>query len=60
MFYSVLRNTLVCDNLEIATELGYGDARYRCVTKDGVVIESSGAMTGSGKPKSGGMGSSLF
>jgi structural maintenance of chromosome 4 len=55
----VLKNTLVCENIDIATNLGYSENRYRCVTKEGVVIENYGAMTGSGKPKSGGMGSSL-
>lgn len=29
------------------------------MTLDGTVIESSGAMVGSGKPKSGGMGSKI-
>ena len=57
VFYNVLRNTLVCGNLDIATTLGFSEARYRCVTKDGIVVEPSGAMSGSGKPKRGGMGS---
>jgi chromosome segregation ATPase len=59
LFYSVLRNTLYCPTIDLATSLAYSDARHRCVTRDGVVIESSGAMSGSGKMKKGGMGSFL-
>lgn len=55
----MLRNTLVCDSIDVATELGYNSQRHRCVTKDGLVIENSGAMSGGGKPRRGGMGSSL-
>jgi len=39
--------------------LAYSDARHRCVTREGVVIESTGAMSDSGKLKKGGMGSAL-
>ena len=59
MFYSVLRNTLYCPNLDLASQLAYSDARHRCVTRSGEVIESNGAMSGSGKLRKGGMGSSL-
>ena len=55
----MLRNTLVCDSIDVATELGYNSQRHRCVTKDGLVIENSGAMSGGGKLRKGGMGSSL-
>lgn len=34
-FYFGLRNTLVADNLEQATRIGYGRVRYRIVTLKG-------------------------
>jgi len=43
----------VAENLEIASELAYGNQRYRVVTLNGELIESSGAMSGGGRPKSG-------
>jgi len=46
-----LRNTLVCDNIDIASDQAYGANRNRCVTLNGIVIETNGAMTGGGKPK---------
>jgi len=50
-FYFVMKNTLVCENLDVATEVGFGRNRMRCVTLNGEVIETSGAMTGGGRPK---------
>ena len=49
------KDTLVCQNLEIATKIGYGQRRYRVVTLDGKMIEMSGTMSGGGKPRRGGM-----
>lgn len=53
MFYFCLRDTLVCDNIDIATECAFGNHRYRCVTLQGEVIEQSGAMSGGGEPRKG-------
>jgi len=58
-FYDCFKDTLVCDSLDIAHELAYGkrDGRcYRCVTLDGIVINTNGIMAGGGKPISGKMG----
>lgn len=59
MFYSALRNTLVCANIGIATDLAYGSTRHRVVTEEGELIESYGAMTGGGRKKCGLMGSKI-
>ena len=48
-FYFALRNTLVAENLEQATRIGYGRTRYRIVTLKGELIEPSGTMSGGGK-----------
>ena len=55
----MVKNTLVCENLDVATEVGYGRNRMRCVTLNGEVIETSGAMTGGGRPKQGLMGNRI-
>jgi structural maintenance of chromosome 4 len=48
----------VCENLDVATKVSFGkDKRFRVVTTKGEVIETSGAMTGGGQPKSGLMSS---
>ena len=47
-FYFTLRNTLVADNLEQATRIGYGRMRFRIVTLKGELIEPSGTMSGGG------------
>lgn len=39
-------NTLVCDGLEEAKTLGWGNERYRVVTVDGILLTKSGTMTG--------------
>jgi len=49
----------VCRDIDTATKIAYGERRYRVVTTAGELIESSGAMSGGGKPKKGGMGSKL-
>ncbi|KAI9484434.1 hypothetical protein BDB00DRAFT_774953 [Zychaea mexicana] len=59
-FYSVLRDTLVADNLKQANRIAYGRERWRVVTLDGKLIEKSGAMTGGGNRQlRGAMGSSF-
>ena len=58
-FYFSLRNTLVCENLDKASEIAYGQVRHRCVTLNGVIIDQSGSMSGGGKPRRGGMGQSF-
>ncbi|KAG8176486.1 hypothetical protein JTE90_017541 [Oedothorax gibbosus] len=47
-FYFALRDTLVTDTLKKANEIGFGTPRYRVVTLDGKVVETSGAMSGGG------------
>ena len=41
-----MSNTLVCDGLEEAKILGWGNERYRVVTVDGILLTKSGTMTG--------------
>lgn len=48
-FYFGLRNTLVAENLDQASRIGYGRTRYRIVTLIGELIEPSGTMSGGGK-----------
>ena len=56
-FYHYLRDTLVANNTEQATEVAYGRQRYRVVTLSGGLIETTGTMTGGGRSKiSGKMG----
>lgn len=59
-FYFALRDTLVADDLEIATRIGLGKSsngrRWRVVTLDGKLVEISGAMTAGGRPVKGRMG----
>jgi structural maintenance of chromosome 4 len=56
-FYFGLRDTLVTTDLRAAKEVGYGSTRHRVVTLNGELIETSGTMSGGGKPKRGGMSS---
>ena len=59
-FYQYVRDTLVADNLEQAKRIAFGATRYRVVTLDGEVIETSGAMAGGGREKMcGKMGSQI-
>ncbi|KAG5859151.1 RecF/RecN/SMC N terminal domain-containing protein [Encephalitozoon hellem] len=54
-FYFALKDTLVCDELEVAKRLAFGKQRKRVVTIDGKLIEKSGVMSGgktSGRMKS--------
>lgn len=48
-FYYVFRDTLVADNLEIATNVRNKYGR-RVVTMKGEIVEKTGVMTGGGKP----------
>lgn len=48
-FYFALRDTLVANNLEQGTRIAYGRQRYRVVTLEGGVIETSGTMSGGGR-----------
>nr|KAJ3421945.1 hypothetical protein HK105_001747 [Polyrhizophydium stewartii] len=57
-FYQVLTDTLVADDLAQANRIAYGRRRYRVVTLQGQLIDTSGTMTGGGsKPQRGGMSS---
>ncbi|KAL4872364.1 hypothetical protein BDV12DRAFT_142631 [Aspergillus spectabilis] len=47
-FYSVMQNTLVAKDLEQANRIAYGARRWRVVTLDGQLIDTSGAMSGGG------------
>jgi structural maintenance of chromosome 4 len=58
-FYFSMRNTLVCENMEVAKVVAYGRERHRVVTTAGDVIESSGVMSGGGRPKQGQMSSKV-
>ena len=53
-FYFALRDTLVCKDIDTATSIAYGTVRYRVVTLRGELIDTSGTMSGGGKPKRGG------
>uniref|UniRef100_A0A0K8WDU8 Structural maintenance of chromosomes protein n=1 Tax=Bactrocera latifrons TaxID=174628 RepID=A0A0K8WDU8_BACLA len=48
-FYFALRNTLVANELEQGSRIAYGVRRYRVVTLNGDVIETSGTMSGGGR-----------
>ena len=50
-FYHVLHDTLVANDMEQASRIAYGAKRYRVVTLDGGLIETSGAMAGGGREK---------
>lgn len=47
-FYSVLKNTLVAENLQQANRIAFGRTRWRVVTLDGQLIDKSGTMSGGG------------
>lgn len=47
-FYSVLRDTLVAKDLEQANRIAYGARRWRVVTLEGHLIDTSGTMSGGG------------
>ncbi|XP_074593637.1 structural maintenance of chromosomes 4-like protein gluon [Brevipalpus obovatus] len=59
-FYFAIRDTLVADDLDQATRVGLGGrTRWRVVTLEGKMVETSGAMSGGGRPSSGRMGTSV-
>lgn len=48
-FYFALADTLIADNIEIATRISTsGRTRWRVVTLKGEVVDTSGSMTGGG------------
>lgn len=47
-FYSVLRDTLVAPDLRTANRAAYGKRRFRVVTLDGKLIDTSGTLSGGG------------
>lgn len=47
-FYSKLFNTLVATNLQEAKSVAYGPKRFKVVTLDGKVVDTSGTMSGGG------------
>lgn len=47
-FYSKLYNTLVATNLQEAKAVAYGPKRFKVVTLDGKVVDTSGTMSGGG------------
>merc|ERR1712203_1106931 len=50
-FYHYLRDTLVATDLDQANRIAYGKTRYRVITLNGELIETSGAMSGGGNQK---------
>ncbi|WEJ96948.1 Structural maintenance of chromosomes protein 4 [Yamadazyma tenuis] len=47
-FYSKLFDTLVATNLQEAKQVAYGKKRFRVVTLDGKLVDTSGTMSGGG------------
>lgn len=47
-FYSKLFDTLVTTNLQEARQVAYGPKRFRVVTLDGKLVDTSGTMSGGG------------
>eukprot|EP00668_Euglena_longa_P000887 GGOE01001072.1.p1 GENE.GGOE01001072.1~~GGOE01001072.1.p1 ORF type:complete len:1276 (-),score=488.69 GGOE01001072.1:250-4077(-) len=59
-FYWALNETLVAENMEHATRIAFsGNKRWRVVTLDGKLIETSGTMSGGGAPQKGLMSGKL-
>jgi len=54
-FYFALKDTLLCPNINIATDIAFGAKRRRVVTLDGNLIEMTGMMSGGGRKRKGGM-----
>ena len=56
MVSNLLGNTVVCENLDSATEMAKKyQSRFRIVTLDGQVVQAGGAMTGGSASKSSGI-----
>lgn len=47
-FYSVMRDTLVAKDMNEARKVAYGQRRWRVVTLDGKLIDTSGTLSGGG------------
>lgn len=47
-FYQKIRNCLVAPNLNVAKQVAFGVTRFRVVTLDGKVVDTSGTMSGGG------------
>lgn len=50
-FYSIVRDTLVANDLKQANRVAYGRRRFRVVTLEGNLIDISGTMSGGGNRK---------
>lgn len=57
--YFALHDTLVASTLAEAQRWAYGAKRWRVVTVDGKLFETSGTISGGGQTRRGGMGSQL-
>lgn len=57
--YFALHDTLVAESLEQAQAWAYGARRWRVVTLDGKLFETSGTISGGGQARRGGMGSAF-
>ncbi|CAJ0586332.1 unnamed protein product, partial [Mesorhabditis spiculigera] len=56
-FYHAVQETLVAtDSNQAARTSRFNGQRYRVVTKDGALFETSGVLSGGGKPKQGALG----
>ena len=51
----VFRDTLVVDTIELANKIGYGQ-KMRVITLDGILVETSGLISGGGQKRGGLMG----
>ncbi|KAG6907476.1 hypothetical protein DXG01_008812 [Tephrocybe rancida] len=59
-FYKAVGNTLVAENMDQANRIAYGTRRWKVVTLQGQLIETSGTMSGGGgTPARGSMSSKL-
>lgn len=59
-FFKAIGNTLVANDLDQANRIAFAGKRWRVVTLDGALIETSGAMSGGGgQPSRGAMSSKL-
>lgn len=59
-FFKAIGNTLVATDLDQANRIAFTGRRWRVVTLDGALIETSGAMSGGGgQPSRGAMSSKL-
>merc|ERR1719376_627250 len=49
-FAQTFRNTLLCTDMDQAKRVAYQGKRHRVVTRRGALVETSGMMTGGGRP----------